>query len=150
MVEKLKLPFPMLSDPDRSRAIIPYGLADHQDPRQVALPSLVAALSGGKEVYRFVARDYADRLSEDTLVEVLASHGLPPTTQPPPTPGHSEPSPRAVPLRAMVPYFRGGHYAALSLGMRHRHLGEEFRDDAKAFVAEMQRYAEAVKALRDR
>lgn len=150
MVEKLKLPFPMLSDPDRSRAIAPYGLADHRDPRRVALPALVAALPGGEEVYRFVARDFADRLSEDVLVGVLASHGLPPTTQPPPMPGQPEPGPRAVPLRALVPYFRGGHYAALSLGMRHRGLGEEFRDDAKAFVAEMERYVEAVKALRDR
>ena len=150
MVEKLKLPFPMLSDPDRSRAIVPYGLADHQDPRRVALPALVAALPGGEEVYRFVARDYADRLPEDVLVGVLASHGLPPTTQPPPQPGQPEPGPRAVPLRALVPYFRGGHYAALSLGMRHRRLGEEFRDDAKAFVAEMERFADAVKAVRDR
>ena len=150
MVEKLKLPFPMLSDPDRSLAIAPYGLADHQDPRRVARPALVAALPGGQEVYRFVARDFADRLSEDTLVEMLASHGLPPTTQPPPTPGHPEPGPRAMPVRAMVPYFRGGQYVALSLGMRHRHLGEEFRDDAEAFMAEMERFTEAVKALRDR
>lgn len=150
MVEKLKLPFPMLSDPDRSRAIIPYGLADERDPRRVALPALVAALPGGEEVYRFVARDYADRLSEDTLVEALTCHGLAPTTQPPPTPGHPEPGPRAMPLGAMVPYFRGAHYAVLSVGMRHRHLGEEFRDDAKAFVAEMERFVEAVRALRDR
>ena len=150
MVEKLKLPFPMLSDPDRSRAIVPYGLADHQDPRQVALPALVAALPGGDEVYRFVARDFADRLSEDALVEVLASHGLPPTTQPPPALGHPEPGPWAMPLRAMVPYFRGARYATFALGMRHRQLGEEFRDDAQAFVAEMDRFAEAVKALRDR
>ena len=150
MVEKLKLPFPMLSDPDRSRAIIPYGLANHQDPRGLAVPALVAALPGGEEVYRFVARDFADRLSEDTLVEVLASHALPPTTQPAPTPGHPEPGPRAMPVRAMVPYFRGAHYAALALGMRHSHLGEEFKDDAKAFLAEVERFVDAVRALRDR
>ena len=150
MVEKLKLPFPMLSDPDRSRAIVPYGLADHRDPRRVALPALVAALPGGEEAYRFVARDFADRLPEAVLLESLSSHELPPTTQPPPTPGRPEPGPRAVPLRALVPYFRGGHYAALSLGMRHRGLGEEFKDDAKAFVAEMDRFVDAVRALRDR
>jgi len=34
--------------------------------------------------------------------------------------------------------------------MRHRRLGEEFRDDAKAFVAEMERFADAVKAVRNR
>lgn len=150
MVEKLKLPFPMLSDPDRSKAIIPYGLADDRDPRRVALPALVAAAPGGEEVYRFVARDFADRLPEDHVLEVLSARGLASTSQPPPTPGHSEPGPRAMPLRAMVPYFRGAQYASLSLGMRHGHLGDEFRDDAKAFVATMERYVEAVRAIRDR
>lgn len=150
MVEKLKLPFPMLSDPDRSRAIAPYGLVDDHDPRRVARPALVAAGPGGEEVYRFVARDFADRLPEDDLVEALAARGLPPTTQEQPTPGHPEPGPRAMSVRAMIPYFRGGQYAAVSLGMRHRRLGEDFKDDAKAFVAEMDRYVEAVRALRDR
>ena len=150
MVEKLKLPFPMLSDPDRSQAIIPYGLADDRDPRRVARPAVVVAAPGGEEVYRFVARDYADRLSEDVLVETLSGQGLPSTTQPPPTPGHAEPGPQAMPIRAMIPYFRGGRFAVLALGMRHRHLGEEFKDDTKAFIAEMDRYDDAVKALRDR
>lgn len=150
MVEKLQLPFPMLSDPDRSQAIAPYGLIDHHDPRSVALPAVVAADPGGVEVYRFVARDYADRLPEDELLEILRGRRLGRTTQPPPTPGQPRPGPRAMPLRAMIPYFRGGRFAALALGLRHRHLGEDFKDDSKAFVAEMDRFVEAVKSLKSR
>ena len=148
MVEKLNLPFPMLSDPDRGGAIVPYGVADYQDPRRLARPALVAATPGGTEVYRFVARDYADRLPEDDLVEVLNTQGLVATTQARPTPGEPSPGPRAMPVRAMIPYFRGGRFAALALGLRHRHVSEEFKADAKAFVAEMDRYADAIKKLR--
>lgn len=148
MVEKLRLPFPMLSDPDRSRAIFPYGLGDDRDPRQVARPALVAADPTGAEVYRFVARDYADRLPEDDVLGVLRSLGLSPTTQATPTPGSPRPGPRAMPVRAMIPYFRGGRFSVLALGMRHRHISEDFKADAKAFVAEMDRFVEAVKHLR--
>ena len=148
MVEKLHLPFPMLSDPDRSQAIFPYGLGDDRDPRRVARPALVAADPTGAEVYRFVARDYADRLPEDDVLQVLRSLGLPPTSQAPPTPGTPRPGPRAMPVRAMIPYFRGGRFSVLALGLRHRHLGEDFKADAKAFVAEMDRFVEAVKHLR--
>ncbi len=147
MVEKLNLAFPMLSDPDRSQAITPYGLADHSDPRGLARPALVAAGPGGNEVYRFVSRDYADRLPEDELISVLNAQGLPPATQPRPAPGTPQPGPWAMPIRSMIPYFRGGRFTALALGMRHRYLGEEFLADAKAYVAEMDRYVEAIKKL---
>ncbi|MCE2526931.1 MAG: redoxin domain-containing protein [Actinomycetia bacterium] len=150
MVEKLQLPFPMLSDPDRSLAIAPYGLMDDHDPRQVALPALVAAEPGGTEIYRFMARDYADRLPEDDLLEVLETRELAAATQSAPTPGQPRPGPAAMPVRAMIPYFRGGRFAALALGLRHRHLGEDFKDDSKAFVAQMDRFVEAVKVLKSR
>lgn len=148
MVEKLRLPFPMLSDPDRSRAIEPLGLSDHRDPRNLALPALVAVEPGPRQVYRFVSRDYADRRPEDDLIKALNARGRPPTHQPEPAPGDARPGPRAMPLEAMIPYFRGGKFAALALGLRHRRLGEEFKSDAKAFVAEMDRFVEAVKEVR--
>ena len=46
MVEKLSLPFPYLSDPDRSQAIIPYGVADEKDERKIARPSIVLVTPG--------------------------------------------------------------------------------------------------------
>jgi hypothetical protein len=147
MVEKLHLPFPMLSDPDRSQAIIPCGLADNRDPRGLARPALVGIEPGGLEVFRFVARDYADRLPEDDLLSALQAQGLPPTIQPRPTPGSPQPGPRAMPRRAMIPYFRGSRFAALALSLRHGHKGGDLMADAKAFIAEMDRFVDAIKDL---
>ena len=39
MVERLSLPFPYLSDPDRSKAVFPFGFADEKDDRQISSPS---------------------------------------------------------------------------------------------------------------
>lgn len=147
MVEKLRLPFPMLSDPDRSLAIGPYGLADPKDAREIAIPALVLVSPDGEEVWRFVSRDFADRLPEDEVVEVVASSGWAPTTQDPPRPGTPEPGPRAMPTHAMAPYFRGARFAALAMGLRHGHLDESVKEDSKAYVAEMDRFSEAVKRL---
>ncbi len=47
-------------------------------------------------------------------------------------------------------YLRGARFAVQALGFRHRDLGEEFKEDAKAYVAEMDRYLEAVRDLRKR
>jgi hypothetical protein len=148
MVEKLGLPFPFLSDPDRSKAIGPYGLADPKDHRDLAVPALVLIAPGGEEVWRFVSRDYADRLPEDDVVEIARAQGWPPTTQDPPERGRPEPGPRAMPIEAMIPYFRGARFAALAMGLRHGHLDESVKDDSKAYVEEMDRFIEAVRRLR--
>ncbi len=149
MVEKLGLPFPMLSDPDRSRAIAPYGLADPKDRRDLAIPALVLVAPGGEEVWRFVSRDFADRLPEDDVVEIARAQQWEPTTQDPPEPGAAEPGPRAMPVEAMLPYFRGARFAALAMGLRHGHHHETIKDDSKAYVEEMDRFMEAVRRLRE-
>ena len=41
MVEKLDLPFPFLSDPDRAGAVTPYGLVNPDDRRGLAYVKLV-------------------------------------------------------------------------------------------------------------
>ena len=41
MVDKLNLPFPILSDPDRSLSIEPYRLLNTEDPRGLAIPATV-------------------------------------------------------------------------------------------------------------
>lgn len=149
MVEKLGLPFPMLSDPDRSRAIAPYGLADPKDRRDLAIPALVLVAPGGEEVWRFVSRDFADRLPEDDVVEIARAQQWEPTTQDAPEPGSAEPGPRAMPVEAMLPYFRGARFAALAMGLRHGHHDVTIKDDSKAYVEEMDRFMEAVRRLRE-
>lgn len=148
MVEKLRLPFPYLSDPDRSLAIEPYDLADPDNPRQIARPATVLLDSEGVERWRFVSRDFAERLPEDEVIEQARALGLRPVEAWLVETVGAEPGPRAMPLSAMSTYFRGAKFAALAMGRRHRHFDEAIADDSKAFVAEMERFIEAVSNLR--
>ncbi len=146
MIEKLHLPFPLLSDSDRSAAVDPYGVTDPRDPREIARPALVVVGPDGEEAFRVVSSDFADRPPEDEVVERLARLGLPPTSQDPPDTGPAEPGPRAMPFEALRPYWRGARFAAVALKMRH----PEIADDSDRYVAQMDRYTEALAAARDR
>jgi hypothetical protein len=146
MIEKLRLPFPFLSDSDRAAVVEPYGLANATDPRELALPAIVVVTPDGEEAFRVVSRDFADRLPEDELVERLQELNLPPTTQPAPQLGPSEPGPKAMPVHAMLPYFRGARFAAVAMGRRHPAV----KEDADAYVAQMDRYMEVTRELRAR
>ena len=150
MVEKLSLPFPLLSDPDRSRIIEPMGVADPNDARNIAKPSMILIDSEGAEQWRFVSRDYADRLPNDEVLEQVRSLHLPSTDQPAPEVGPGEPGAGAMPFDGLFYYLRGARFAAQAMGLRHKHLGEEIKEDSKAYVAEMDEMLEAVKALTKR
>ncbi len=65
MVDKLLLPFDLLSDPDGSAAIRPYGLWDAND--SIARPSIVVVDRGGKVLYVYSGRDFADRPGDDAI-----------------------------------------------------------------------------------
>jgi len=142
MVEKLNLPFPMLSDPDRNGAFGPYGLKNPDDPRGLAIPAVVVIGPEGDEVMRIVSRDFADRPFEDAALEAVRALGLAPVRQPPPTPGTPEPGPGAMPFTDLVTYFRGAKFAAKAIGMR---TGAS--DEAERFGALMDHYIEDVKAM---
>lgn len=150
VMEKLALPFPILSDPDRSRAITPLGFADDEDSRQIARPSALIVNPAGEEVYRFVGKDFADRPDEDSLLEAVAALDLQPTTQERPVRGDPEPGEKAYPFEGLSPYFAGAGLTAYALRQRHRHLGEEFSEDAKAYGLMVTRYREALSAVEDR
>ena len=150
MVDKLDLPFPMLSDPDRSLAIEPYGVSDPKDHRSLSRPAMILVNPEGEEVFRFVSRDYADRLPEQDVLDTVRGLGLNSTAQKAPTPGTPEPSPGAMPLDGLPFYLRGARFAALAMGLRHKDLGDAIKEDSKAYVDEMDRYFEAVQELRKR
>lgn len=147
MVDKLDLPFALLSDPDRSQAIEPFGVADPKDERQISIPAMILLAPGGKEVWRFVSRDFADRLPEDEVLHEARALSLGPAEQHPPEAGHPDPGPRAMPLESLPVYLRGARFAALAMGLRHGHHDESIKEDSKAYVAEMDRYVEAVREL---
>ena len=146
MIQKLLLPFPLLSDEDRAAVITPYGLANPTDPRKLAIPAVVLVTPEREEAFRVVARDFADRIPEDELITKLRRLDLPSTSQDPPEVGHAEPGPRAMPVRAMLPYFRGARFAAVAMGRRH----PAAKDDADLYVAQMDRFLETTRALRAR
>jgi AhpC/TSA family len=147
MVEKLSLPFPYLSDPDRSQAIGPFGVADEKDERNISRPAMVMVTPEGKEVFRFESRDFADRMPETDVLANVQAFGFPATTQEPPEVGPAEAGPRTLSVRELRVYFRGARFAAQAMGLRHAHFAEEIKIDSKAYVAEMDRYTAAIEWL---
>jgi hypothetical protein len=150
MIEKLSLPFPFLSDPDRSNVIEPYGLSNPNDPRNLAFPAIVLVDPSGAEQWRWVSRDFADRLPEDEVIEVATSFGWPPTHQPEFEVGEAQAGPRAMPFDGLGFYLRGARFAALAMGLRHGHHAESIKEDSKAYVAQMDRFLEDYHDLKER
>lgn len=150
VVEHLALPFPMLSDPDRSQLIGPLGLRNEKDPRGLAIPALVLFSPGEQdELWRWTSRDYADRMPEQEVVERVQQEGWSATTQPAPAIGPTEPGPKAVSLEWLSTYLRGAKFAVGAFGKRHKHHDESIKEDSIAFVEEMDRFIAAVKQRRD-
>lgn len=153
MVEKLDLPFPFLSDPDRDGAIAPYGLSNPDDARGLAYPAIVIVGPDGEEAWRWVSRDYADRIPEDEVLAAARGLGLEPVGATRMVNGTPEPGPAAMARLDLVPYFRGAKFAAMAMYLRMRSIPEA-REAAKAesiaYGAEMDRYIEALKGLHRR
>jgi hypothetical protein len=145
VVARLRLPFPLLSDPDGTRAIKPFGAWDESDPRGIARPAVSLVDSHGDERFRTDSRDFADRLPEDRALAAVRDLGLPPVTQAPPTPGTVEERPKAMTPERLPVYFRGAHFAAVALAARVPAAAAE----AEALVAQVDRYRDAVLALRE-
>jgi hypothetical protein len=137
MVEKLNLPFPMLSDPDRHLSIEPFELMNEHDSRGLAIPATILIGPDGDEVMRSVSRDFADRPLEDVVLDALRRLDLAPVEQPPPTRGQPEPGPRAMPFGELRTYFRGAKFGSKAMGMRTGAV-----DEAKLFGSLMDHYME--------
>ena len=135
VMDKLAIPFPILSDSERDNAIIPLGFEDEGDPRHISRPGVAIISSDGEIVHRFVGRDYADRPVEDELLADLEALKLDPV---------------AFPAEGLKYYFSGAKFANLALRRRYRHISDEFKDDTKAYVAMIDRYLEASSAARVR
>ena len=136
VAEKLALPFPILSDPDRSEAITPLGFADEPDPRKIALPGTVIIAPGGEVVFSVTGRDYADRPHEDDLLAQVKELGLNATSQPVPAEGSPQAGDKAVPFDGLTRYFSGAKFAVLALRRRHRGGERRFRRRHEALCAD--------------
>lgn len=150
VMDKLALPFPILSDEDRQAAITPLGFADEKDPRQIAKPGLVVINTEGEVVHREEGRDYADRPDEDELLAAIGDLGYDSTNQGPPRLGILEPGDKAMAYEGIPHYFRGAKFATLALRRRYRDLSDEFKDDTKQYAQMTERYLEAMSAVEER
>lgn len=137
MIEKLNLPFPMLSDPDRDRAIGPFGLRNEDDPRGLAISATVLIDQDGAEALRLVSRDYADRPLEDAVLDSLRRLDLDPVAQPQLNPGTPEPGASAMAFGDLRTYFRGAKFGSKAMGMR-----TGATEEAELFGALMDHYTE--------
>lgn len=144
LIEKLDLPFAVLSDPDRSAAIAPYDAVDHDDPREIARPAVMIIDTNGDEVFREVSDDFADRMTEDEIVAAIADLGASAAQQPAIETVDPQPGDNAMPVHAMPPYYRGAKFAAVAMNKRH----PEIEDDVERFKAQLDRFLDAVKALK--
>ncbi|TMC52403.1 MAG: peroxiredoxin family protein [Chloroflexi bacterium] len=69
MVDKLLLPFPLLSDPE-GRVIKEWGVWTDTEGG-IARPSIFAIRSDGSIAWKYVGRDFADRPTDDELFNSL-------------------------------------------------------------------------------
>ncbi len=120
MVEKLALPFPILSDPDGERAIKPLSVWDEEG--KMATPAIIVLAPDGHEVYRYAGVDFMDRPNDDEILAALDGLGLPATETPGGTITHLDPRPgaRATKLENLAVYMRGVRFASKALADRAR------------------------------
>lgn len=116
MVEKLALPFPILSDPsgDVLRSI------DAFDPKaRIGLPTILVLDPRGREVLRYQGRDFADRPDDQDVLDALEALRAPERTHTLPVRlGKAVPGRRAYRMEDLLPYMRGVRSAAEALGGR--------------------------------
>lgn len=144
MTQKLRLPFPMLSDPNGDRVLRPYGVYNAEERGGIAHPAVIVVRPDGEEAFREVGRDSGDRIAEDDLLDAVRGLDLPPTQAEEVVEGEPRPGDRAMPVDALAPYFRGAKFAVLNMGRRF----PEAREEAARYAAEAERYMEAAKRLR--
>ena len=141
MVEKLALPFPILSDPNGEGAIKPYDRWDADGA--MAKPAIVVVAPDGQEAYRYDGIDFMDRPNDDEVFAALDGLGLPPlaTTVSPLPHLLPNPGPRAMKLGDLGPYMRGVRSAMKAMTARARDPFD--RDEAERTARMAERYITA-------
>lgn len=142
MVEKLALPFPLLSDPEGA-ILQRYDVWDSE--AKIAIPSIVVHDQSDIIRYLYKGHDFADRPGDDAVFEGLdaaaQSRGTPPReTQIRVTAETqvTETERQAISLQALVPYYRGAYFTTVALKGRLATMGSAYRDG----VRDISRYQE--------
>jgi hypothetical protein len=151
MVEKLLLPFPLLSDP-RGELIRRFGLWDEEEG--VAVPSIIVVDRSAEIRYLYRGSDFADRPGDEEVFAAL--DGLDgsieritggPEIQVAATEarkGSVRPDKRTITLEQLLPYYRGVFFTTVALKKRFDGWGRSGRE---AFE-EVNRYQTMVRRYR--
>lgn len=161
MVEKLRLPFPLLSDPEAA-VITAWGVYDPVGGTHgpIARPAIFVVGRDLSLPYEYVGRDFADRPPNVALYAAMdaVKHATPRAV----APVDLAPGPRPrdarnladkpMPLADIAPYFRGASFGVQAMSLRTSDAAvkaecERFRgivgDYVKAAVATRRMVAEA-------
>ena len=127
MVEKLRLPFPLLSDPDAA-AIAAWDVYDPVGGTHgpIARPAIFVVGRDLSIPFAYVGRDFADRPPNAAIYEALERlRGATPrrlekaVTGPGPRPLDARrPADHAIPLEELRPYFRGATFGVQAISSR--------------------------------
>lgn len=153
MIEKLQLPFPLLSDPDG--ALLQHVGIWNAEAR-IALPALIVVDRAGIVRYRYVGEDFADRPGDEAIFVALAAAQSEPVAASIPAapvvrvgaelPAAQHKEGRApLPLAELGPYFRGSFNAAGALKRRFGARGTFSREA----LQEIDRYQQVVKRYQE-
>jgi len=127
MVEKLRLPFPLLSDADAA-VIAAWDVYDQVGATHgpIARPAIFVVGRDLSIPYEYVGRDFADRPANPALYEALAavkdvSPSALATTElglgPRPRDARN-PADKPMPLADIAPYFRGASFGVQAISLR--------------------------------
>ncbi len=135
MVEKLALPFPVLSDPDGTAAVRPFGVWD--DEGHMALPAILVIAPDATEAYRYAGVDFMDRPDDSDVLGALDALRLAPITASTRTASHltPDPGPRTVPLADLAIYMRGVRFAMQAMAQRARDPWDKHEAERSARMA---------------
>ena len=139
MVDKLELPFPLLSDP-RGELIKHLGLWNEEEG--VSEPAIVVLDKSGTVRYLYSGgTDFTDRPPEESLLEILdgvESDGEPDESEPEIRVSAEEaenetvrPHRPALTLEQLQPIYLGAYYATVAMKKKLKGLGSEGRAASK-------------------
>ncbi len=159
MVGKLRLPFPLLSDP-RGELIERYGLWDDKDG--VAIPSIIVVDRSREVRYLYSGSDFADRPGDDEVFAALKGldGGIRRITSTPPEIRITAPEARRESVRPnkppmqmeqLLPYYRGVYFTTVALKKRFGERGRSGRDafrEVSGYQTMIQGYRRALEETR--
>ena len=142
MVQKLVLPFPLLSDPQGALSQC-FGLWNADE--RIAVPAIALVDQAGSIVYLYAGQDFADRPGDVAIFEAVdrLKRGGTCSDEAPRIQVTADearqsvgPDKRATTLQELVPYYRGAFSASVTLKGRLKKTGEH---DAGSEISSYQR-----------